>query len=209
MASIPSAPCASRTDRCATVVADQDTLIARLLDGDDDAADCLVSTYRLRLSSAVRRILAADGDVDDVVQETFFYALRALPGFRRDSQLATWLQRIAINRSLMRLRTRRRRPEVSLEASPALFDEMLWRGPSPEAAAITAEVSSRLREAVGRLPTQQREAVELVYLDDASMEEAAVVIGATRNAVKIRALRGRRALKARLVGARVPTVASS
>lgn len=199
----------SRLDRCATVVADQDTLIARLLDGDDDAADCLVSTYRPRLSSAVRRILAADGDVDDVVQETFFYALRALPGFRRDSQLATWLQRIAINRSLMRLRTRRRRPEVSIDAAPALVDRCLWRGHSPEMAAISAEASSRLREAVGRLPRQQREAVELVYLADASMEEAAAAIGTTRNAVKIRALRGRRALKARLVGARVLTVASS
>lgn len=191
------------------MVADQDTLIARLLDGDDDAADCLVSTYRPRLSSAVRRILAADGDVDDVVQETFFYALRALPGFRRDSQLATWLQRIAINRSLMRLRTRRRRPEVSFDAAPALVDGFLWRGQSPEMAAINAEASTRLREAVGRLPKHQREAVERVYLDDASMEEAAAVIGATRNAVKIRALRGRRALKARLVGARVLTVASS
>lgn len=201
MASILPAPCKSRPDRCATVVADQDALIARLLDGDDDAADCLVSTYRARLSSAVRRILAADGDVDDVVQETFFYALRALPGFRRDSQLATWLQRIAINRSLMRLRTRRRRPEVSLEASPGLFDEMLWRGPSPEAAAITAEVSSKLRQAIGRLPHQQRAALEHVHLGEASVDEAATAIGATRNAVKIRALRGRRALRAPLVEA--------
>lgn len=189
------------------MVADQDTLIARLLDGDDDAADCLVSTYRPRLSSAVRRILAADGDVDDVVQETFFYALRALPGFRRDSQLATWLQRIAINRSLMRLRTRRRRPEVSIEAAPALFDEMLWRGPSPEAAAITAEVSSRLREAIGRLPRQQRAALERVYLEESSVEEAAMAIGASRNAVKIRALRGRKALKARLVEAGLASAA--
>ncbi|MGD9902757.1 MAG: RNA polymerase sigma factor [Vicinamibacterales bacterium] len=180
------------------MVADQDTLIARLLDGDDDAADCLVSTYRPRLSSAVRRILAADGDVDDVVQETFFYALRALPGFRRDSQLATWLLRIAINRSLMRLRTRRRRSEVSLEGAPSLRDALPWKGHSPESAAIDAESSSKLRQAIGRLPDQQRAALEHVYLDEASVIDAAAAIGVSRNALKLRAHRGRRALRTML-----------
>lgn len=198
MMSAPSAPCSSRPDRCASVVANQDALIARLLDGDDDAASCFVTTYQTRVSGVVRRILASDADVDDVVQETFLLALRALREFRRDAHLATWLHRIAVNRSLMRLRTRKRRPEVSLESAPALLDELLWKGHSPESAAINAESSTKLHQAIGRLPDQQRTALEHVYLEEASVADAAAAIGVSRNAVKLRAHRGRRALKVML-----------
>lgn len=194
----------SRVDRCAYAVADQDALIDRLLEGDEDAADCWMRAYRSRVAAAVRRLLPRHADVEDVVQDTFFQAFRALSRFRRDAQLVTWLHRIAVNRALMQLRARGRRPEVPLDG--ALNPEALhWGGHSPEVSAIRAETASRVRDAIETLPGGYRTVIERVHLGETPTRDAAVELGITTNAVKIRAIRGRRALKARLAATGLAT----
>lgn len=199
----------ANADRCARAVADQDALIDRLLHGDEDAAECLVRAYRTRVSGAVRRLLPIDADVEDVVQDTFFQALRALSQFRRDAHLATWLHRIAVNRALMQLRVQRRRPETSLDGMPSLEATLVWRGQSPEVAAIRAEAIVRLRGAIGGLPVGHRIVIERLHLAETPTRETAAELGISPNAVKIRAVRGRRALKARLASAGLATGADS
>lgn len=203
MPSGQSARCASREERCAAVVADQDAWIARLLEGDDEAARCLMAVVGARLSSAVRRLLSGDADVEDVVQEAYLRAFRALPGFRGDALLSTWLHRIAVNCALMHLRARGRRPEVPLDMTVGLGKHVMWSGPSPESAAIHRQTTVGVRDAINRLPAGYRAAVERVHLGEAPLAQAAAELGVTRNALKIRTLRGRRALKARLIEAGV------
>lgn len=199
MTSRETAP-SSSVDRCAYAVANQNALIDRLLEGDEDAAECWVRAYRVRVAGAVRRLLPREADVEDVVQDTFFQAFRALTRFRRDAQLVTWLHRIAVNRALMQLRARGRRPEVPLDGTPDL-EALRWSGHSPEVAAIRTETTSRVRDAVERLPDGHRTVIERIHLAETSTREAAAELGITANAVKIRAIRGRRALKARLAAA--------
>lgn len=203
MTSRDTAP-GSRVDRCASAVADQNALIDRLLEGDEDAADCWMRAYRARVAGAVRRLLPRHADVEDVVQDTFFQAFSALSRFRRDAHLATWLHRIAVNRALMQLRARGRRPEVPLDSAPNL-EALGWGGHSPEVSAIRAETTSRVRHAIETLPAGHRTVIERIHLAEASTRDAAAELGITTNAVKIRAIRGRRALKARLAAAGLAT----
>src|SRR5262245_37075879 len=102
---------------------DEAALVARLRAGDETAYEFVVRTYGRRLLTLARRILGSEEDARDAVQEAFLNAFRSLNRFEGGSRFSTWLHRIAVNAALMKLRTRRRKPEQSLEHLLPSFNE--------------------------------------------------------------------------------------
>mgnify|MGYP003445826784 CR=1 FL=1 len=100
----------------ATTVDDEAGLIAQLRAGDQAAYEQVVRTYGGRLLAVTRRIVGSDEDARDIVQDAFLNAFKNLDKFEGNSRFSTWLHRIAVNAALMKLRTRKRRPEQSIEA---------------------------------------------------------------------------------------------
>jgi RNA polymerase sigma-70 factor (ECF subfamily) len=186
-------------------------LLTRLRAGDPDAYETLVRQETGRLLATVRRILRGDEEeARDVVQETLIAALQRLDSFKGDCRISTWLHRIAINGALMRLRSRRRRPEQPIEEMLPSFLEDGHRAvgagesdfPDPEAAAHRAETRRIVRESIERLPDTYRVTVILRDIEELSTEETASLLGITTTAVKLRLHRGRQALRELLVDRR-------
>ncbi|MGZ8851609.1 MAG: sigma-70 family RNA polymerase sigma factor, partial [Thermoanaerobaculia bacterium] len=94
---------------------DEAALVARLRAKDDEAFALLVRAYAGRLLRVARRFLRSEEDARDAVQDTFVAAFRSIGSFKAGSALSTWLHRIVVNSSLMRLRTLRRHPEEDVE----------------------------------------------------------------------------------------------
>src|SRR5262249_37886439 len=101
---------------------DDAALLPGLRAGDESASEALVRRHAGRLLAGARRCLTGEADAADAVQDAFLSAFRALDSFREGASLGTWLHRIVVNACLSKLRSRRRRPETSLELLPA-FDE--------------------------------------------------------------------------------------
>src|SRR5262245_52418857 len=90
-------------------------LLERLLAGEEAAYEQLVRTYGGRMLAVARRFLPVEEDARDAVQDAFLSAFRSIRRFEGNAQLSTWLHRIVVNAALMKLRTRRRKPEQSIE----------------------------------------------------------------------------------------------
>jgi RNA polymerase sigma-70 factor, ECF subfamily len=188
---------------------DETTLLERLRQGDEAAYELLIRTYGPRMLAVARGLLRNDEDARDVVQSAYVSAFRGLPAFKGTSQLSTWLHRIVVNGALMKLRTRRRKPEESIEALLPTFQE---DGHHVESFSAWAAQADRLlehkqmrqvvRAAITDLPDTHRAVLILRDIEDMTTEEAAVALGITPNAVKIRLHRARQAL-ATLVRRRV------
>ena len=108
----------------ATPVDDESALIAQLRAGDESAYEHVVRTYGGRLLAVTRRIVGSDEDARDIVQDAFLNAFKSLDRFEGNSKLSTWLHRIAVNAALMKLRTRKRKPEQSIETLLPTFLEI-------------------------------------------------------------------------------------
>src|SRR5687768_6093795 len=105
-------------------VDDEAGLIALLRAGDESAYEQVVRTYGGRLLAVTRRILDSEEDARDVVQDAFLNAFKSVDRFEGNSKLSTWLHRIAVNAALMKLRTRKRKPEQSIESLlPGFMDD--------------------------------------------------------------------------------------
>ncbi|HYT68726.1 MAG TPA: sigma-70 family RNA polymerase sigma factor [Vicinamibacterales bacterium] len=177
------------------------TLLERLRTGEDAAFELLIRTYGGRLLTVARGILRNDEDARDIVQGAYVSAFRALPTFKGTCQLSTWLHRIVVNGALMKLRTRRRKPEESIEAMLPTF---LEDGHHTESFSDWAAQADRLledkrsrqavRDAIATLPEGHRTVLMLRDIEEMSTEEAALQLGITPNAVKIRLHRARQAL---------------
>lgn len=185
-------------------VLDDAALVARLRAGDEAAFEVLVRGHGGRLLAVARRIVGNEEDARDVVQDALISALRGLPGFAGDARLTTWLHRIVVNTALMKLRTRRRRPEESIEPLLPTFreDGHHDRGFAPWAGTAGREHETEtgliVRDAIQRLPESYRVVLLLRDIEGLSTEETARAVGATANAVKIRLHRARQALRALL-----------
>ena len=108
----------------AAPVDDEAELIAQLRAGDQAAFEHVVRTYGGRLLAVTRRIVGTEEDARDVVQDAFMNAFKSLDKFEGNAKLSTWLHRIAVNAALMKLRTRKRKPEQSIETMlPAFLDD--------------------------------------------------------------------------------------
>lgn len=180
----------------------EQALLAGLRAGDDRAYESLVSEHGGRMLAVARRLLRDDEEARDAVQEAFVLAFRGLPRFAGQSRLSTWLHRIVVNASLMRLRSRRAHPEESIEPLLPTFLEdghsSATYGEWPESAdrlLERAEVRERVRASIDRLPVTYRTVLLLRDLEELDTGEVARALGISANAVKIRLHRARQALR--------------
>ena len=176
-------------------------LVARLRDGDAAAFESLVRTYGTRMLTVARRFLRNEEDAADALQEALISAYRSIGQFAAESKLSTWLHRIVVNASLMRLRSRRRKAEVSIDA---LLPQFLEDGhqvkssvdwPDAVRAIERRETSELVRRSIDQLPEGYREVLLLRDIDELDTQEAARLLGISSGAVKVRLHRARQALR--------------
>jgi RNA polymerase sigma-70 factor, ECF subfamily len=180
-------------------------LLARLRAGSDDAFETLVRTTSPRLLAVARRIVGSEDDARDVLQDAYLSAFRSLDRFAGDAKLSTWLHRIVVNMALMRLRTRRRRPEEPIEPMlPAYLEDghqvhqpVEWRE-GVDVLMERAELKAYVRAQIDRLPENYRTVLLLRDIEELNTPETANVMSISENAVKIRLHRARQALRALL-----------
>jgi len=183
-------------------VLDEQVLLQGLRERRPEAFESLVRAYSPRLLAVARRMLGSDEDARDAVQDGFLNAFRAIDRFEGHAKLSTWLHRIVVNAALMKLRTRRRKPEESLEPLLPAFREnghhvdkfSTWDEPADDLAE-REETRQVVREAILSLPETYREVLVLRDIEEMSTDEAARSLGITPNAVKIRLHRARLALR--------------
>jgi RNA polymerase sigma-70 factor (ECF subfamily) len=180
-------------------------LLQRLRDGEDVAYEQLLQENTARMLAVARRFLRSEDDARDAVQDAFLSAFRALEKFEGQSRLSTWLHRITVNASLMKLRTRRRRPEESidellpgfLESGAPAREIQPWSRPADDLLE-SKENRVAVRGAIGRLPEKYRTVLMLRDIEDYSTEETANALDLSIPAVKTRLHRARQGLKALL-----------
>lgn len=179
-------------------------LVARALARDAAALAEIMRHNNRRLYRAAWGILRDEQEAEDAVQDCYLKAFAALPSFRGEAALSTWLTRIAINEALMRRRKRQSqaasvgnvfplRPEGEPAGEPA-EDPAL----SPESAAMRAQLRPYLEEAIGGLPEDQRAVFVLRALEELSVEETAQILELNPQTVRTRFLRARRKLQSQL-----------
>ena len=181
---------------------DDAALIAGLKAGDNAVFETLLRTYGGRLLATARRMLHNEEDARDAVQEAFINAFRSRESFKGDAQISTWLHSIVVNAALMKLRTRRRKPEEPIEDYLPHYlpdghhaeKHASWTEPA-DVALSTKETAAMVRSAIEDLPETYRTVVLLRDIEGLSTEETAKIVNTTPNAVKIRLHRGRLALR--------------
>jgi RNA polymerase sigma-70 factor (ECF subfamily) len=176
-------------------------LLAALRSGDAAAFETLVRRYGGRMLSVARRFLANDADAQDVVQDAFLSAFKALPEFDGRSKLATWLHRIVVNAALMKLRTRKRHPEESLDdLLPSFKPDGHQASPRTrwgDSAAVAERIEARqvIREQISRLPESYRTVLLLRDIEEHDTETVARLLDVSTDVVKVRLHRARQALR--------------
>lgn len=188
-----------------TAIDDEAALVAGLRQGDPLACERIVRVFGGRMLAAARRLLGSVSDAEEAVQDAFMWAFRSLDQFRSESRVGTWLQRIAINAALMKLRTRARKDVPHLDdLLPRFLDDghaaeppAPWRCDAVDEAE-RAENCAIVRAAIDRLPESHRTVLLLRDIEELDTAEAAAVLGITENAAKIRLHRARQALRALL-----------
>jgi RNA polymerase sigma-70 factor (ECF subfamily) len=188
-----------------TLPSDEPALVEGLRRGDAQAFETLIRTHAGRLIRVAQRILGNEEDARDAVQEAFISAYKSRQQFNADSKIGTWLHRIAINAALMKLRTKRRHPEESIDDLEPRFlptgkhleKFVSWEQPVDEMLA-QKETASFVRAAIDELPEAYRTVLLIRDIEGFSNQEAAEILGTTTNAVKIRLHRARMALRSLL-----------
>ena len=177
-------------------------LVARAQRGDTRAFDLLVLKYQHRIFGLVGRYVSDADEVQDVAQEAFIKAFRALPRFRGDSAFYTWLYRIAINTAKNYLVSRSRRPPSS-DVDPEDAEHYESAGglheiATPENALFGAELKAVVEQAISALPDDLRTAVTLREFDGLSYEDIADIMDCPVGTVRSRIFRAREAIDSRV-----------
>lgn len=178
-------------------------LVERTRAGDSSAFEQLVKQYDRQIYRTALHITQNREDAEDITQDVFFKAFQKLHQFQGNSKFSTWLVRIAVNESLMRLRRRKTAKTVSMDqdveteegAIPRDFAE--WR-PNPEQIFSQSELGEILRKTIAGLPPGFRTVFTLRDIENLSTEETAEALGLSVPAVKSRLLRARLQLRERL-----------
>ena len=166
----------------------------------------LVVKYQRRIERLISRMVRDDGLVEDVAQETFIRAYRALPQFRGDSAFYTWLYRIAVNTAKKLLVERKRDPVIS-ESTLVSHDDgdetsraenELSDGETPEAVLASKEIAATVNAAIDALSEDLRQAIVLREIEGLSYEEIADVMNCPIGTVRSRIFRAREAIANRL-----------
>lgn len=174
-------------------------LVVRAQKGDQRAFELLVRKYQYKIIQLVSR-LVGDADSQDVSQETFIKAYRALNGFKGNSAFYTWLYRIGINTAKNHLVARGRRPsnqDIDIQdAEQYGHTEFLSDVDTPEAVLLTEEIKSTVGNAIAALPPDLRQAITLRELEGLSYEEIAEAMDCPIGTVRSRIFRAREAIDA-------------
>jgi len=181
----------------------EEKLIELGLSGDPRALDVLFTRNNRTLYQTALRVLGNPEDAEEALQEGLLSAYRNLPRFERRSQFSTWLTRIVINAALMRRRSKRSRPAVSLddwatEGEAPLAERFADESPNPEQIYAGTELRDRVSKKLSEISPLLRTAFWLREIEGLSAEEAAHVLGVSRNTLKARLWRARQELAARL-----------
>ena len=182
---------------------DESALVAQSREGDARAFGELVKRYEGKIFRLAQHITQNREDAEDVVQEAFLKAYTHLKGFQEQSKFYTWLVRIAVNESLMKLRRRRADKTVSLDQEIETEDNSMPRevadwSPNPEQVYNQAEMNEILTKTIGGLPGGFRTVFVLRDVEGLSTEETAEALQLSVPAVKSRLLRARLQLRERL-----------
>ncbi len=180
-------------------------LVERTVAGDQRAFELLVIKYERRIQRLIARMVRDTNLVEDIAQETFIRAYRALPKFRGDAQFYTWLYRIAVNTAKKTLIDFKRDPTVVESALRSSDDDETYRPETeptsyetPDTVLAAKQISAVVNAAMEALPDDLRQAVTLREIEGLSYEEIAEVMNCPIGTVRSRIFRAREAISARV-----------
>jgi RNA polymerase sigma-70 factor (ECF subfamily) len=177
-------------------------LVRRVQRGDSAAYDLLVRKYQNRVVALIGRYIHDWSECQDVAQETFLRAYRALGNFRGDAQFSTWLHRIAVNTAKNHLVAHKRRPpgeDIDIDDAEQFESALRLRdNDTPERELMRQEMEQTVMSAVEALPEELRAAITLREVDGMSYEEIAQHMQCPIGTVRSRIFRARDAIDARL-----------
>ena len=177
-------------------------LILRVQQGDKAAFDLLVRKYQHKIGGLISRYISDWSECQDVAQETFIRAYRALANFRGDSQFYTWLYKIAVNTAKNHLVAQKRRPptdDIDVgDAEQFVSGDRLRNTDTPEHELLRQEIENTVTDTVDQLPEDLRTAITLREVDGLSYEEIADAMRCPIGTVRSRIFRAREAIDTRL-----------
>ena len=181
-------------------------LVERTVAGDQRAYGLLVVKYQRRIERLIGRMVRDSDLVEDIAQETFIRAYRALHQFRGDAQFYTWLYRIAVNTAKKALVDMRRNPVISENAmrsggdddETSFLDNELTSEETPETVWAAKEIAATVNAAMASLPEDLRQAVTLREIEGMTYEEIAEVMNCPIGTVRSRIFRAREAISAKV-----------
>ena len=183
-------------------------LVERTVAGDQKAFELLVIKYQRRIQRLIGRMVRDVDLVEDIAQETFIRAYRALAQFRGEAQFYTWLYRIAVNTAKKALMDLKRNPTISEnafksgsgddgdETSP--LENELISSETPDAVLASKEIAEMVNAAMQALPEELREAITLREIDGLSYEEISEVMSCPIGTVRSRIFRAREAISSKI-----------
>ena len=186
---------------------DDDGLLHRIRAGDRDAFTLLMRRYNRRLYRVARSVLRDDAEAEDALQDAYLQAYRALPAFRGEAALGTWLTRIVVNAALMRQRKTGRLAEIiELGADYGADDASMAHdtddghaaSAQPELAALRAQTRRLIETGIDKLPTAFRTVFVLRAVEELTVEETAATLDIPEATVRTRYFRARAMLRAAL-----------
>jgi len=178
-------------------------LVLRAQRGDKRAFSMLVDKYQRKLARLLSRMVRDQSEIEDIVQDTFIKAYRALPNFRGDSAFYTWLYRIGINTAKNYLVSLKRRPSVSTgieidDAENFEDGDELRTMETPESSMMTKQIAQTVNDTVAGLPEELRTAITLREIEGLSYEEIATVMNCPIGTVRSRIFRARDTISLKL-----------
>ena len=186
--------------------ADSDLLLVeRSVAGDQKAFELLVIKYQRRIQRLIGRMVRDVDLVEDIAQETFIRAYRALAQFRGDAQFYTWLYRIAVNTAKKALMDMKRNPTVSENAfkstdddETSVLENELTTSETPDAVLASKEIAEMVNSAMEALPEELRQAITLREIEGLSYEEISEAMSCPIGTVRSRIFRAREAISQRI-----------
>ena len=184
----------------ASAIATDAELAERAASGDEVAFESIMRRHNRLLFRTARSILKSDAETEDALQEAYLRAWRALPSFRCESKLSTWLVRIVINEALGRLRRRSAQViplDTAMESTDPDTQESMHDDPDqrPEQAAMRAQVRRLMEERIDTLPEAFRSVFMLRAVEELSVEEVSTVLDLPEATVRTRYFRARGLLR--------------
>ena len=178
-------------------------LVARAQRGEKHAFELLVAKYQRKLARLIGRLVRDPAEVEDVAQEAFIKAYRALPQFRGESAFYTWLYRIGVNSAKNFLMNQGRRAPTATEKDAEEAEtfeeaEQLRDNNTPESILMSRQVAETVNAAMARLPEELRTAITLREIEGMSYDEIADVMNCPIGTVRSRIFRAREAIAAEL-----------